>query len=299
MELWIPITIAAAFLQNIRSALQRHLKDRLGVAGATLVRFLYGLPVAGLIVLLLHAGWGLPLPGVNAGFAVWVAVAATGQMIAQALLIAAFSHRNFTVATAYSRTEPVHAALFGFMVLGESAGWREGAAIALAVLGVMLMSVARDSATARNLAAALASKGALFGLASGAVFGLTAVAYRTASLSLDDGGFLMRASVTLLAAITFQTASLGLWMAWRNRAELAAVLANWRIGAAVGLVGALASFGWFAAMTLQQAAIVKALAQVEMLFTYAASVFLFREHVNAREIAGCLLVVGGILLLLA
>ena len=29
MELWIPITLVAAFFQNLRSALQKHLKDRL------------------------------------------------------------------------------------------------------------------------------------------------------------------------------------------------------------------------------------------------------------------------------
>jgi len=33
LELWIPITIAAAFFQNLRSALQKHLKGRLSTAG--------------------------------------------------------------------------------------------------------------------------------------------------------------------------------------------------------------------------------------------------------------------------
>ena len=66
----------------------------------------------------------------------------------------------------------------------------------------------------------------------------------------------------------------------------------------VGCVGAFASFLWFAAMTLQQVAIVKALAQIEMIFTYAATVFIFRENVNAREIFGCLLIIAGIITLL-
>ena len=42
MELWIPITIAAAFLQNVRSTLQKYLKGRIGTTGATFVRFGYG-----------------------------------------------------------------------------------------------------------------------------------------------------------------------------------------------------------------------------------------------------------------
>ena len=52
------------------------------------------------------------------------------------------------------------------------------------------------------------------------------------------------------------------------------------------------------AMTLQQASVVKALAQIEMLFTYASAVFVFGEHVNRRETMGCVLIVLGILALL-
>ena len=69
--------------------------------------------------------------------------------------------------------------------------------------------------------------------------------------------------------------------------------------ALVGLAGASASLGWFMAMTLQQAAIVKSLAQIEMIFTFASSVFFFRERINVMEAAGCALIVSGILLLLA
>jgi hypothetical protein len=46
MELWIPITIAAAFLQNLRSALQKHIKGRLSTSGAAYARFLYAWPLA-------------------------------------------------------------------------------------------------------------------------------------------------------------------------------------------------------------------------------------------------------------
>jgi hypothetical protein len=46
--LWIPVTIWAAFAQTIRNAVQRGLTAELGTLGATLVRFLYGLPFAAL-----------------------------------------------------------------------------------------------------------------------------------------------------------------------------------------------------------------------------------------------------------
>ena len=43
---WIPITLAAALAQTLRNAAQRHLTRDLGALGATLVRFVYGLPFA-------------------------------------------------------------------------------------------------------------------------------------------------------------------------------------------------------------------------------------------------------------
>ena len=89
------------------------------------------------------------------------------------------------------------------------------------------------------------------------------------------------------------------WMIWRDRAEIGRIAKAWKPSLFTGFVGASASFGWFTAMTLQQAAIVKSLAQIEMLFTFAATVFFFKEKINRLEIAGCALIVGGILVLLA
>ena len=51
-------------------------------------------------------------------------------------------------------------------------------------------------------------------------------------------------------------------------------------------------------MTLQQAAVVKSLAQIEMLFTMASSAWFFREKINRLEIAGCCLIVSGIVVLM-
>ncbi|MGL4405450.1 MAG: DMT family transporter [Notoacmeibacter sp.] len=298
MVLWIPITILAAFLQNIRSILQRQLKGRLGASGATLVRFFYGIPVAITLVLILHFGFGAPLPKPNSSFAVWVMIAGLSQIAAQVCLLMAFDFRNFTAATAYSRTEPVHAALIGFMVLGERPNWLDGIAILLAVAGVSLISVAREKFEFAALARAFTSKGALYGLASGAIFGLSAVSYRTASLEIEGPGFLMQASVTLFWAVLFQSIVLLVFMGFAKQTELKAVFVHWRPGLLVGCVGAFTSFLWFAAMTLQQAAIVKALAQIEMIFTYLATIFIFRENVNIKEVIGCMLIIAGILALL-
>jgi drug/metabolite transporter (DMT)-like permease len=298
MELWIPITIAAAFLQNLRSAAQKHLKAVMGTTGATFVRFGFGLPFAFFYVLALRVAGGDALPDVNAAFFSWVIVGALGQIAATFLLIHLFSHRNFAVGTAYSRTEPAQAALFGLLFFGERVTAGALAAIAISVFGVMLISVAHMEMNGRNLLRSVLARNALIGLASGTLFGIAAVAYRAASLSLGGPNFMMQAAFTLAWTISIQTAVMAAWMLWRDRAELGRIARAWKVSLFTGFVGATASFGWFMAMTLQQAAVVKALAQIEMLFTFAASVFFFKERINRIETAGCLLIVAGILVLL-
>ena len=91
---------------------------------------------------------------------------------------------------------------------------------------------------------------------------------------------------------------MGLYLLIANRAEFIKVFAAWRLTVLVGLVGMLSSAGWFAAMTLQNAAYVRALGQVELLFTFAASVFIFREQIKSLEVWGTVLVIGSVVLLI-
>lgn len=299
METWVLITVAAAFLQNIRSVLQKHLKGALSTTGATFVRFGFGVPFALCYIAILAWIAGYPVPSLNAGFAVWVVVGALAQITAQALLIHLFSLRNFAVGTAYSRTEPAQAALFGLVFLSDGLGAGVIIAIAISLAGVMLISVARSAFSPAALVTSLFTPAAGIGLASGAAFGLAAVAYRAASLALGYPNFMMQAALTLVVAILFQSLIMAAWMLWRDPGQLARIRAVWRPAALTGFVGATASFGWFMAMTLQTAAAVKALAQIEMLFAFASSVLIFREHINRLEVIGCTLIVAGILVLLA
>ncbi|TCN36251.1 EamA family transporter [Sinorhizobium americanum] len=302
METWVLITIGAAFLQNIRSSMQKHLKGAMGTTGATFVRFGFGLPFALLYLLLLWHVSGQPLPVPNGSFFLWVIIGGLAQIAATFLLVHLFSFRNFAVGTAYSRTEPAQAALFGLIFLGEGASRGTLVAIAISVVGVMLISVARTTLSARSLLTSVFSRTAAIGLFSGTFFGLSAVAYRSASLalapSLPAPDYMMQASFTLGFVILLQSVVMLLWIVAREPDELKRIGAAWKPAFIVGFVGASASFGWFMAMTLQQAAIVKVVAQVEMLFTFASSFFVFREWINRLELVGCLLIVLGVVMLL-
>ena len=298
METWVFITVTAAFLQNTRSTLQKYLKDRLGTTGATFIRFGYGLPFAFLFLAILHYGVGYPLSGLHWTFGGWIFLAALAQIFAQALLIHLFSYRNFAVGTAYSRTEPAQAALFGLIFLSETVSWVVLLAIGISVAGVMLISISRTELKPSALVTSLSTRSVVIGLCSGTFFGIAAVGYRAASLSLVGPNFLMQGAITLCSAILFQTILMVVFIALHNPREMRTIIAAWKPAMAVGFVGASASFGWFTAMTLEKAAVVKAVAQIEMIFAFASTVLVFKEKINGLEVAGCSAIVIGILVLL-
>ena len=302
MELWIGITFAAAFLQNLRSSLQKYLKGRMATLGATFTRFGFGVPFAALYFAVLAFGLHRPVPAVNGDFMLWSVIGAAGQIAATFLLVYLFSFRNFAVGTAYSRTEPAQAAILAFLFFGATISTVAVIAILISIAGVMLISLSRSAVSFQALVSGLMTRTALIGIASGTLFGLSAISYRAASLalapSLPQPDSVMQASFTLLVVIVMQAVAMLAYMLAFDRKELGKVMRAWRPALAVGFVGATASFGWFFAMTLQQAAIVKAVAQVEMLFTIATSVLFFRERITRVELAGCGLVVCGVLVLL-
>jgi drug/metabolite transporter (DMT)-like permease len=298
MEAWIPITIAAAFLQNFRTALQKHLKARLSTAGATFSRFCFAVPLAfayGAGVLLVEDS---ALPPGNPEFFVFCLIGSAAQILATALLVALFSYRNFAAGTSYSKTETVQTALFGVVVLGETLSGGALVGILVSLFGVILVSLARSQITARHLLSALAARPALMGLASGALFGIAAVSYRAAALSLADGSVWLRAACTLASVIVLQTVMMSLYLVLREPGQLTAVLRSWRVTIWVSVTGLLGSICWFTAMTMQNAAYVRALGQVELVFTFMATTLIFREELRRAEVLGIFLIVAGILLLL-
>ncbi|MCY4348830.1 MAG: EamA family transporter [Thiotrichales bacterium] len=298
MELWIPVTLAAAFMQNLRSALQKHLKGRLSTAGATFCRFVYAVPLAIAYVTLLGEGLGFEWPAPNPRFVVFAMLGGITQIAATALLVHLFSLRNFAVGTTYSKTETVQAAVFGVVILGEAVSVAAALAIGVSLVGVMCISVAKTRLNFANLLLGWTGRAALIGILSGTFFGLSAVAYRAASLSLGGEGFLMQAAFTLACVLMFQTAVMTIWIRRREPGELTRVAREWRLASLVGVSGMLGSAGWFTAMTLENVAYVRALGQVELVFTFAASYFFFRERSTTLEVAGIVLIVAGIVILL-
>lgn len=291
IESWILITVGAAFVQNVRSVLQKRLTGRLSVNGATYVRFLYALPIAWLYLAALASRQDLP--AVNVEFLLYCLAGGVGQILATACLVGSFAHRNFAVGTALSKTEVVQAAAFGLLVLGDPLGWRVMTGIAVSLIGVLLLS---DRIRLKDILRA--DRAVVLGLISGAAFAVAIVSFRGASLSLASGDYLIRAALTLAVAVSMQSLIMGAYLKLFETGELKRVVQAWRPASLVGVTGMLASAGWFTAVTLESAALVRAVGQVELLFTFAASIWFFGEKVGWREALGVALVVIGIWVLL-
>ncbi len=296
-ELWIPLTIAAAFFQNLRSALQKHLKAHLSTGGATYVRFFYAWPFAALYVWGLNEFGGFAIPAVNATFLMYCFFGGLSQIIFTFLLIWLFSFRNFAAGTIYSKTETVQVAFLGLLILGDPLSLGAVVAIIISLAGVMALSVVETKITPGSLISSLTEKVTVIGLTCGAFLGASVVLFRGGALSLGGEGFIMQAAFTLAVSVVLQTIMMGVYLAVRERDQLKAVIVHWRPSLSVGIAGVLASIGWFSAFTLQNAAYVRALGQIELVFTLLASAVIFREKIKGLEIAGIVFVVAGILIL--
>ncbi len=295
--LWIPVTVFAALAQTIRNAAQRHLVTELGTLGATLVRFLYGLPFALLWLGAVVAATGAPLPGPSPAFLGWCLVGGVSQIAGTALLLATMRERNFAVGVAYSKTEVVQVALLSLVLLGDRLTFASGLAVAAGTLGVLLLAPADRERPLASLAEGLASKSALMGLGCGAGMAMSAVSYRAATQAAGTPSWVLDAALTLVVAQSMQTLMLGGWLWWRARPTVVRTLRAWRVSLFAGFMGAAASAAWLTAFAIQSVTYVRTLGLVEMLFSYAVSRRFFRERLSRREVVGMLLIVAGVLVI--
>ncbi len=293
---WIPITVGAALAQTMRNAAQRHLTGDLGALGATLVRFLYGLPFA---VIWLGIAWigfarSGAWPAITVPFLLWTVVAALSQIAATAFLLRNMEERNFAIGVAYSKSEIIQVALFGLVLLGDRLPPLAIFSIVIASIAVALLSLPTGNRSLAAVARGWASRSAALGLASGAAFGMAAVGYRGAALSLATPSVVFAAAESLVWAQVFQTVLLGGYLVWRNARVVVAVIQAWRVSMLAGAMGAVGSACWFTAMAMQPVARVRTLGLVELYFSYVVSRRVFRERLGWAELVGLVLLAGGL-----
>ena len=295
IEIWIPITIFAAFSQNLRSIYQKKLQKNMSNISSTYTRFLFGLPFVLIYFLFLYnfSNSKFLVSNINTTFLLYCLIGGISQIIATLLLLKIFKTNNFSVATSYSKTEPIQAAFFGFILLSDPISFIGLIGIIIGLIGIIITSIKKI-----NLSINFFNLSVFYGLLSGSLFGLSAVLFRGASHSLFSIDYMLTSSFTLLIAIVIQTLILTFYILLTDIKQFYLLYFNWKDGLIVGFFGAFASICWFYAMSVQNVAYVRALGQIELIFTILASILYFKEKIIANEILGVLLTLTGILIIL-
>jgi drug/metabolite transporter (DMT)-like permease len=284
-ELWLIVTFAAAVFQTLRFMLQKYLATAtLSATGATFARFFYSAPLVALILALCLWWSGVAMPHLSKSFFLFAAVGGAAQVIATTCVVRPFKARNFAVGVTLMKTEVILSVVIGLVVLGEGVSLSAFGAIALGLVGVLLLSTPPD---VRGFGfREMWNKAVGLGLTSGVLFAVSAVCYRGASLQIASDQPLIRAGVTLSAVTLMQMIGMALWLWWREPGQIEAVWRARRVAVWIGLMSMAGSMGWFTAFTLQTAAYVKAVGQVELVLSLLASVLFFRERSSLRELTG-------------
>jgi drug/metabolite transporter (DMT)-like permease len=290
--LWAVFTIIAAAAQSARNAMQRQLTPRLGTVGATHVRFLFGFPFALLSLAGVMIISGTPLPHPPAEFWPWIFLGMLTQIGATAMMLTAMNSHSFVVTIAYTKTEPVQVAVFGFLLLGDKLTPLMALAIVIATAGVVVMSMKPGMMQNGGI------KPTLLGLFSGGLFGLSAIGFRGAILTVENAdNFVLAATFTLAVGLVLQSILLSAYLMVREPGVLRAIFKAWRPATFAGFMGALASQFWFLAFAIATAASVRTLGLVEVLYAQAISKFVFKQPTTACEALGIALIVIGVGLL--
>jgi drug/metabolite transporter (DMT)-like permease len=297
MELWIFATITATIFQTLRFMLQKQLSmGALSTGGATFARFAYSAPLLAVLVVARFMMSDTEFPNITARFWIMGAIGGLAQILATVCVVALFRARNFAVGITFKKTEVILSALVGFIVLGEGVSSLGCVAILVGLTGVLLLSSTPEAQG--SLKELIFTRAAGLGLASGLMFAISGVTYRAATLDVGADAPFLRAAVTLSAVTLMQFTAMGLWLRLFEKGQITAVWAARRKAVWIGLMSLCGSLGWFVAFTLQTAAYVNALGQIELLFSLLVSVLVFKERLSAREGIGIGFLSASVLLLI-
>lgn len=288
--LWIPATIVAAALQVGRNAMQRGMMSSSGPWGATLVRFLFGLPfgllfAAGALVMVPAAA-----PNWSAAFWISACAGATSQVLATSLLLLSMQRAGFAVGTALQQSSLPFAAITGLLIFQEQVSVISWIGVGIATLGLTILSWPAPD----NRRASIA--GAIFGLASGLLFGFGLNAFRHAALALENDHPVFAALLLVPIVQAMQSVALLLYLRIRDPQALREVARRWRTSLWAGMYGGLASIGWFVALSLAPAAAVRALGTIETPIAAVAGHRLFRERLRLHQIVAGFTVIAGVVM---
>ena len=299
--IWIFAAIFAAACQTARSAFQKNMISKLGEYGAAYIRFCYALPFTSLIWLIWISVPGNNIPNLSLYSLLLCLFGSVFQVLFTYVLMKVFAHKNFATGIAFSKTEVILIAFLEIIILSVTFSTSIMLGIILGVISVLLLSYAKKAdsilKTIKLLINSTLSVGTLVGLLSGLLLAGSVVAFRMSIISVE-GPLLDKSIFISFIAIVFQTILVGLYLVINKRDQFLAVIKYWKPSLPAGLSGTGATFGWFVAFGLTTAAEVRAVGQIELIFSILISVIFFKEKIKITELTGIILLGLSILIII-
>ncbi len=293
---WIIVAISGAFFQNLRSTLQKKLNQKVSTIASTYVRFAFALPFGTILFFLYFQDLNV-IPEIlsQKKFIFNVLLGSIFQIIFTFVLLYLFRFANFVVGTSLSKTEVIQVAIFEYLIIGDKLNKFGITGIIVSTIGVIILSIKDLSLFLKNLF----SKTTLIGLSAGLFLGLSVVYFRAAALTLENfSNNFEKAIATLFFGLVIQTTLVTIYLIIFEKSQFKKLYENKYECLIAGFAGFLATLSWFYAFTLIQSSFVRAIGQIELLFSYVSSKYMFKEKVKITEILGIIIFVVGVLILL-
>ncbi len=295
---WVLITAIASLSQTLRSVFQKNLIEDVGVLASAYSRFIFALPfVALLSVLFLDTRELVILKNFSSTTWFFLIAASICQILFTIVLIKLFTLRSFAIGVAFSKTEVIQTALLEIIIVGFILTSQVFSAIIIGFIGMLFMS--KQKLIGNQGYNGLFFKQVTLGVSCGIFLGLSSVLYKVALDSVTSDLIYKKVLILSCLALAFQSAIFGIYILVTEGTQTAyKFILTWKRGLPVGFFACVATFCWFYAFSLVDATLVRAVGQLEIVFSVFLSVIFYKERITGFELIGMSLITISILALL-
>ena len=295
---WVLITAIASLSQTLRSVFQKNIIEDVGVLASAYSRFIFALPfVALLAVFLLDIGELLILKNLSVKTWFFLVTASICQILFTIILIKLFTLRSFAIGVAFSKTEVIQTTLLEIVIIGFILTSHVLLAIIIGFIGMLFMSKQKLIGNVGH--SRLFLQQVILGVSCGIFLGLSSVLYKVALDSVAIDFIYKKVIVLSFLALAIQSVLFGAFIVIIDeKKNLEKLFNSWRKGLPVGFFGCSATFCWFYAFSLVDATLVRAVGQLEIVFSVLMSYIFYKERITGFELIGMSLITISILALL-
>ena len=295
---WVLITAIASLSQTLRSVFQKNIIEDVGVLASAYSRFIFALPfVALLAVFFLDVEELLILKNLSVKTLFFLVTASICQILFTIILIKLFTLRSFAIGVAFSKTEVIQTTLLEIIIIGFILTSHVLLAIIIGFIGMLFMSKQKLIGNVGH--SRLFLQQVILGVSCGIFLGLSSVLYKVALDSVVIDLIYKKVIVLSFLALAIQSVLFGAYIVITDKKKNLEKLFNrWKKGLPVGFFGCLATFCWFYAFSLVDATLVRAVGQLEIVFSVLMSYIFYKERITGFELIGMSLITISILALL-